>query len=67
MWPAGCKEERRTRGGVPSFDPLVAESLGRKKDLGGFCILVDRHSHDVQEEERNTVEDQEVFKIQRKV
>ena len=43
------------------------EFLGGEEVVRVDFILVDRHPHDVQEEERNTAEDQEVFKIQRKV
>ena len=64
---AGCLVEKKKKEEASSLCILWWPKAWKGRRRLGVFILVDRRPHDVQEEERNTVEDQEVFKLQRKV
>ena len=58
---AGCFEEKKKKEISYFGIPWWLESLGGEEVVRVDSILVDCCPHNVQEEERNTAEDQEAF------
>ncbi|KAG6521118.1 hypothetical protein ZIOFF_018184 [Zingiber officinale] len=58
---AGCLEEKKKEEEVSSLCILWWSKALKRWRRSGVFVLVDCRPHDIQEEQRNTTEDQEVF------